>query len=87
MSLGERHQITKLLDVYDLEAAEFNLQDEIYECIDELYGLIDYLIEVAAAYAFLINLDLEKHEQICAEMDADEDERVKIGMREMWGEE
>lgn len=87
MSLGERHQITKLLDVYELEEAEFELQDEIYECSDDLYGLIDYLIEVAAAYAFSIKGSLEKHEEICAQMQVNEQEKLQIGMSEMWGEE
>jgi hypothetical protein len=83
----EHYKITEIISAHDLEAIEHNLYEEIEECSDELFDLIQYLLDVAGKYAFMIRGNLKEHERISQAFQDDEDERFSIGMREMWGEE
>jgi hypothetical protein len=83
----ENYKITEIIDAHDLKVIEHNLYEEIEECSDELFEFIQYLIDVAGNYAFIIRGNLKEHERISQAFIDDEDERFEMGMREMWGEQ
>lgn len=81
----ENYKITEIISAHDLEVIEHNLYDEIEECSQELFDFIQYLIEVAGSYHFIIHGNVEEHQRISQAIMDDERERFEIGMQEMWG--